>query len=149
MEIKSQLKQEFISCYSLCAGGSRKRRARRQRALLSTTQVRQRILNVCVLASFNLTFLKWRERRQLKNKKCYMKLRYQASVAHLLFLYAPLQCFNVVLYSHIDKSVLCFSLHHSRALSTNHLNRLGYINVTVHPCIRKIIIGSEWCTNHT
>lgn len=61
----------------LCAGGSRNRSARRQRALLSSSQVRQRVLNVCVLTSLNLTFL-WRRkqmngisesRSEVKNKK--------------------------------------------------------------------------------
>lgn len=121
----------------LCAGGSRNRSARRQRALLSSSQVRQRVLNVCVLTSLNLTFL-WRRkqmngisvsRSEVKNKK--------QSAAYLLFFYAPLQCFYVVLYSHVDESVLCLSLHHPRTLRTNHLYGLRHINVTVHSCTRK------------
>ena len=58
----------FQQHYSLCAGGSRNRSARRQRALLSSGQVGQRVLNVGVLAPFNLTFLQRRgEQRTVRD----------------------------------------------------------------------------------
>ena len=58
-------------------------------------------------------------------------------VAHLFLLYASLQCFYVVLNSHVDESVLRLGLHHPRALRTNHLDRLWHVDVAVHPCSRR------------
>lgn len=59
------------------------------------------------------------------------------SAAHLFLLDASLQRFYVVLHSHVDESVLGLSLHHPRALRTNHLDGLWHIDVTVHPCSMK------------
>lgn len=58
----------------------------------------------------------------------------QTCDAHLLFLDTPLQRFYVVLHGHVDESVLGFSLHHPRALRTDHLDGLWHVDVTVHPC---------------
>lgn len=122
--------------YLLCAGGSRNRSARRQRALLSPSQVRQRVFNVGVFAPFNLTFLKRRKaqnssREEQKKKP---KWKIERLFTHLLLLYASLQSFYIVLHGHIDESVLSLGLHHPRALRTNHLDGFWHVDVTVHPC---------------
>lgn len=128
--------------YLLCACGSRNRSARRQRALFSSSQVRQGVLNVGVLAPFNLTFLLWRKQTKFRDGGRGNKGRNDElfSAAHLLLFDASLQCFYVVLYSHVDESVLGLSLHHPRALRTNHLDGLWHIDVTVHPCSIKTIL---------
>lgn len=56
------------------------------------------------------------------------------SAEHLFLLYASLQRFYVVLHSHVDESVLGFSLHHPRALRSNHLDGLWHVDVAIHPC---------------
>lgn len=67
----------------------------------------------------------------------------EISDAHLLFLDTPLQSFYVVLYSHVDESVLGFSLHHPRALRTDHLDGLWHVDVTVHPCATAVAISAS------
>lgn len=62
--------------------------------------------------------------------------------AHLLLLDTPLQSFYVVLYSHVDESVLGFSLHHPGPLRTDHLDGLWHVDVTVHPCVTAVGILS-------
>lgn len=65
------------------------------------------------------------------------------SAAHLFLLYASLQRFYVVLYSHVDESVLRLGLHHPRALGTNHLDGLWHVDVAVHPCSMETISYTE------
>lgn len=81
-------------------------------------------------------FLRWGQKKR-------QKLWIFFSAAHLLLFDASLQCFYVVLYSHVDESVLGLGLHHPRALRTNHLDGLWNIDVTVHPCSVKTTIHTD------
>lgn len=118
----------------LCAGGSGDGRARRQRALFSAGEIRQGVLDVGVLASFNLAFLRRRKHPRVTERGRRKSAREEFSEAHLLFLDTPLQGLDVVLHGHVDEPVLGFGLHHPRPLRAHHLDGLWHVDVAVHPC---------------